>query len=107
MSQSPGNEGVHRLTQHELASALSFTVQDGPPDETLARLADEGRLYDDDVYEREVRRLMISREQRACLVLPRILSARGRMVQDPEEFPNLDVASAVRSANFTVDYLVD
>ncbi len=33
-----------RLTPHELASALSYTVSDGPPDPILAVAADEGRL---------------------------------------------------------------
>jgi len=106
----PGNEAMHRLTQHELASALSFSVQDAPPGENLARMADEGRLYDADVYEREVRRILMSRDQR--FALSRFFREFFRhanalsVFKDPEEFPNLDVASAVRSANFTVDYLV-
>jgi hypothetical protein len=41
---APDPAGRVRLSAHEVASALSYTVTDGPPDDALATAADQGRL---------------------------------------------------------------
>jgi len=51
-------EGVYPLSDLALASRLSFFLWGSPPDEELRRLAEEGRLADDDELERQVRRML-------------------------------------------------
>jgi hypothetical protein len=46
------------LDDHALASRLSFFLTGAPPDESLARLADEGKLRDPAVLRRETDRLL-------------------------------------------------
>jgi hypothetical protein len=52
------SEGVTRLTDHELASALSYTLWDTAPDATLIDLAQKGRLRDQTVLLDQAKRLM-------------------------------------------------
>ncbi len=47
-----------RLTDHELASAISYMIVDGPPDATLTALADAGKLADPAALAAEARRLL-------------------------------------------------
>ena len=49
---------VYRLTDLELASRLSFFLWSSIPDDELLGLAEEGRLRDPDVLERQVRRML-------------------------------------------------
>jgi hypothetical protein len=52
-------DGARRaLTSFEVASALSYTLLDGPPDATLWSLAAQGRLVEPDVISAEVKRLL-------------------------------------------------
>lgn len=51
-----GNEVL--LTSHELASALSYGLWNGPPDDELMQLADEGRLQDSQTFAGQVNRLL-------------------------------------------------
>jgi Protein of unknown function (DUF1592)/Protein of unknown function (DUF1588)/Protein of unknown function (DUF1595)/Protein of unknown function (DUF1587)/Protein of unknown function (DUF1585) len=51
------DSGVTKLTDHELASALSYMLWDGPPDAALLDLAAQGKLSDPEVLGREARRL--------------------------------------------------
>lgn len=53
----PGGAGF-RLTPYETASALSYTLTDGPPDAELTAAAARGDLRDRDSVERQVRRLL-------------------------------------------------
>lgn len=51
-------EGIVRLTTHEVADFVAFTILDAPPDEMLRAAADDGTLADAAVLEREVRRIL-------------------------------------------------
>jgi hypothetical protein len=53
-------EGVTRLTDHELASALSYALWDTGPDAQLLDLAKQGRLRDQAVLTEQAKRLMAS-----------------------------------------------
>jgi hypothetical protein len=53
-------EGLTRLTDHELASALSYTLWDTAPDAQLLDLAKQGRLRDQAVLTEQAKRLMAS-----------------------------------------------
>ena len=54
------NTGVVRLTDYELASALSYTLWDTAPDAQLLDLAKQGRLRDQAVLIEQAKRLMAS-----------------------------------------------
>lgn len=54
----PDEPGIHRLTADELASNLSYTFTNRPPDAELVAAAREGRLSSPDDLEREARRLV-------------------------------------------------
>lgn len=49
--------GVQRLTNFEIASALSYTLWNAPPDQELFDLAAAGQLVDPDVLRAQARRL--------------------------------------------------
>ena len=55
-SSPPGTEPV-AVTNHELATRLSFFLWASMPDAALRQLADDGRLRDDNVLEQQVRRM--------------------------------------------------
>jgi len=56
------------LTGPEIASLLSFTLTEAPPDEELTELADAGALLDDDVRVEQSRRLLATPKGRARVV---------------------------------------
>lgn len=53
---APGD--IVPLTDHQLASRLSYFLWSSTPDETLLKLADEGRLSDEAVLRQEVERML-------------------------------------------------
>lgn len=53
-----GSSGPLRLTDHEIASALSYMLVDGPPDAALMQLADGGKLRDPATLAQEAGRLL-------------------------------------------------
>lgn len=55
---TPDGAGLHRLTPHEVAEALSYSLTGGPPDERLRRMADDGSLAEPAVIEAEALRLL-------------------------------------------------
>jgi uncharacterized protein DUF1592/uncharacterized protein DUF1588/uncharacterized protein DUF1595/uncharacterized protein DUF1587/uncharacterized protein DUF1585 len=59
---------VTRLTDHELASALSYMLWDGPPDATLMQLAASGRLHEPASLAAQVRRLLGSAQASSQVV---------------------------------------
>jgi hypothetical protein len=61
--KDPGT--VTSLTDHELASALSYMLWDSAPDAELIALADEGRLRDQAVFAGQAERLFQARENAA------------------------------------------
>ena len=58
---------AYRLTDLELASRLSFFLWSSIPDEELLRTAEEGRLAEPDVLERQVRRMLADPRARALV----------------------------------------
>jgi len=61
--KDPGS--VTSLTDHELASSLSYMLWDSPPDAELTALADEGRLRDQTVLAEQTQRLFGARDKAA------------------------------------------
>jgi hypothetical protein len=53
-----GGEAKERLSEHELASRLSYFLWSTMPDETLLRLADQKKLRDHAVLSEQVRRMI-------------------------------------------------
>jgi hypothetical protein len=53
-----GSDGLYHLTPHELASSLSYTLTNGPPDDQLMAAADDGRLATTADLDREAARLL-------------------------------------------------
>jgi hypothetical protein len=54
----PGHMGTVRLTDHEIAAAIAFSMTDRGPDAELLAAAEAGTLGDADERERHARRLM-------------------------------------------------
>ena len=83
-----------RLTDHELATRLSYFLWSTSPDSTLAKLADAGTLHEPAVLRREVARLLA--DPRATEFTDRFvdqwldLDALNRVAVNPEFFPNFD-----------------
>ena len=53
----PSGEG-YRISDHELASRLSFFLWSSLPDDKLLDLADEGRLHETDILRQQVERML-------------------------------------------------
>ena len=60
------SEATAPLSDHEVASRLSYFLWSGPPDEELTRLAVEQRLHDPEVLKAQVKR-MLSDQKAAAL----------------------------------------
>lgn len=87
--EPPGQ--VVRVSNHELASRLSYFLWSTMPDRELLRLAGEGRLHDEQVLEQQVHRMLADRRAMALtdhfatqwLQIDTVESA----MPDPEQFP--------------------
>jgi hypothetical protein len=89
----PGS--VHKLSDLELASRLSFFLWSGIPDDELLDLAIQGRLSDPAELDRQVRRLLADPRARQTLVhnfAAQWLGLRGLrdVLPDPDLFPDFD-----------------
>jgi hypothetical protein len=89
-----GPGAPYRLTDVELASRLSFFLWSSIPDDELLALAEEGRLTDDAVFDRQVRR-MLADERASALVTSfgaQWLFLRNLRMVSPDsfEFPEWD-----------------
>jgi hypothetical protein len=62
-----GGEDLYGISQHELATRLSYFLWSSMPDEELLRCADEGRLRRPDVLEAQVRRMLRDAKARALV----------------------------------------
>ena len=94
----PGGGGrpaaVHRVSDLELASRLSFFLWSSIPDETLLRLAEQGKLKDPAVLHQQVARMLADPKSKALvdnfagqwLQLRNVASWRI----DPDKFPAFD-----------------
>src|SRR5690606_3906964 len=88
-----GTEPLVKLTPWELASALSYVVTGGPPDEALLRAAAEGTLDTPEGREAEVRRLFETE------------AGRVRTVRVVREWLGIDrIASTAKDANVYPDF---
>ncbi len=89
---NPGN--VHRVSDIELASRLSYFLWSSMPDEELIELAAAGKLHSPEVLEAQVRRMLADQWSHALvenfagqwLQLRNLAEAKP----DPERFPNFD-----------------
>lgn len=86
---APGT--IHRVSDLELASRLSFFLWSSVPDDELLGLAEAGKLHDTDVLQKQVRRMLADARSRA---LSRNfayqwlqLSALDEIDPDPNVFP--------------------
>lgn len=68
----PGKKGVYALSNHELASKLSFTFWQTQPDYELMQAADRGELTTDEGYARQLDRVLA--HDRATLGLQTFVS---------------------------------
>jgi hypothetical protein len=89
--------GVHRLTDLEVASRLSFFLWSSIPDDRLLSLAERGQLTNPPVLEKEVRRMLADPRAIDGLVgnfAAQWLNLRRveEVVVDPERYPNYDLS---------------
>jgi hypothetical protein len=84
----------HRISDLEFASRLSFFLWSSGPDETLIRLAADGRLRDAAVLEQQVRRMLADERAEALArnFASQWLHLRNlrEWTPDPRHFPNAD-----------------
>jgi len=92
----PAGDGIagRVLTDHELATRLSYFLWSSLPDDELSRIADEGRLRDPGVLEAQVKR-MLGDERSAALVSEFAgqwlqFRALESVAPDRERFPDFD-----------------
>jgi len=97
----PNNpNAVHPLSQHELATRLSYFLWSSLPDEELTKLANESKLRDKGVLEAQVRRML--KDPKATAFAENftgqwlMLRTLATMTPDPATFPKFD--PALRSA---------
>jgi hypothetical protein len=91
-----------KLTDHELASRLSYFLWSTMPDETLLRLADDGKLHERAELSAQVRRMI--RDRRAWSFIEQFteqwldLERLGRVVVHRASYPGFDdeLAAAMR-----------
>ena len=90
----PGS--VHRVSDIELASRLSFFLWSSAPDEILLSLAEQGRLRDPGVIDAQVRRMIADARAEALAqnFASQWLHLRNlrEWVPDPRHYPNADQA---------------
>jgi len=89
--------GVHRLTDLEVASRLSFFLWSSIPDDALLTLAERGQLTKPAILDQQVRRMLA--DQRAVDALVGNFAAQWlnlrrveEVVVDPERYPNYDLS---------------
>lgn len=84
------------LTQHQLASRLSYFLWSSAPDETLLDLADQGKLSEDQVLRDQVRRMLEDPKAEALAdnFAAQWLGLRNLdgFEADPKQFPEFDEA---------------
>jgi mono/diheme cytochrome c family protein len=88
-------DSIYRLRDLELASRLSFFLWSSLPDDQLLKVAEEGRLKDKPMLERQVRRLLA--DPHASTLATNFayqwlqLGDLDQIVPDPKVFPSADV----------------
>ena len=95
--RSVGTSAVHRLSDLEVASRLSFFLWSSIPDDRLLTLAERGQLTSPLVLDKEVRRMLADPRAVDALVgnfAAQWLNLRRveEVVVDPEKYPNYDLS---------------
>jgi hypothetical protein len=89
---APG--AVHRVSDYELASRLSFFLWSSLPDPELLQAAEQGRLHQPEVLDRQVRRLLADPKSAALVTNfgDQWLQVRNlrNIVPNSAEFPDFD-----------------
>ena len=92
--QPAATGGAHPVSDHELASRLSYFLWADMPDDELFRLADAGRLGRPEVLDAQVRRMLADRKSAALVdsFAAQWLQLRNldRVKPDPARFPTVD-----------------
>src|SRR5262245_2835588 len=90
----PKTAGAYKISNHELASRISFFLWSSIPDEELLGLADQGKLSDPEVRRQQVRRMLADARSQSL-----VSNFAGQWLQlrnlttlkpDPELFPEFD-----------------
>lgn len=83
----------HRLSDYELASRLSYFLWSSMPDDELFRMAQEGKLRDDDALRRQVKRMLADPKSEALAENfgSQWLNLRNldEVTPDPQQFPGV------------------
>ena len=86
--------GVHRVSDYELASRLSFFLWSSIPDDELLKLADEGKLKDPKVLQQQTARMLDDPKSKAFVnnFSGQYLFVRNleTLKPDPDAFPEYD-----------------
>jgi hypothetical protein len=90
------SQGAYRLSDLELASRLSFFLWSSIPDDQLLTLAEQRKLSEPAVLERQVKRMLADSRASEALVndfAAQWLNLRrvAEVVVDPERYPNYDL----------------
>ena len=92
--QPAATGGAHPVSDHELASRLSYFLWADMPDDELFRMADAGRLGRPEVLDAQVRRMLRDRKSAALVdsFAAQWLQLRNldRVKPDPARFPTAD-----------------
>lgn len=90
----PESPATITLTPHEIATALSFTLTESPPDDELWAAAESGALDTAEARKAQVERLLATPEgQEAALEFYRQLfeyKGLNNVMKDPDVFPEFD-----------------
>jgi len=92
---APGDgEPVHRISPYELASRLSYFLWSSMPDEELFEAAERGDLFEPDVLEQQVRRMLRDPKAKALAknFAGQWLELRNLelVAPDPKRYPSFD-----------------
>jgi cytochrome c5 len=91
---------VYRVDDIALASRLSFFLWSSVPDEELLRLAEQGKLKDPDIYDRQVRRMLADERSRTLVTnfAAQWLFLRNVRLAKPDSFHFPDWDDDLRAA---------
>ena len=104
----------YRVDDIDLASRLSYFLWSSTPDQQLLKLAFEGKLSDPQIYEKEVRRMLVDEKAKSLGMhfggqWLKWEDLRSRANPDRKRFPNFDFAlrvSMYRESSLFFDNLV-
>lgn len=107
IENQPGYEEEWPVSQHELASRISYIVWGGPPDETLNKIVDANNLYGEELGKQIKRMLDDPRAVERSLQFASDWLNLGRLQNlspNPKMFPNWDAELAEDMRTETLAY---